>query len=123
MKRLRGAVGYMALVSSQVSPAPPRPFKNTVNPPPLKCCETSPNVERHSEFGLSRIQRPASFYTDYIAAAKAKYVLQTPADSCGDNGAKALKAYSICSCAIEAVDIIQHNGVCVKCKYSNIVKR
>jgi len=80
------------------------------NPDPI----ITRGVKKYPDFGLSRIQRPASVYTDYVAGNKLKYVLQTPANSCGDGGAKVLTAYAICSCI--SADVIKHNGVCVKCK-------
>ena len=73
-------------------------------------------VGKYTEFGLSRIQRPASVYTDYVAGHKLKYVLQTPANSCD---AKNLFGYSICNC--DTLNVIKHNGVCIKCKHDNIV--
>jgi len=85
-----------------------------VDASPIPCCTGVRNVKRYSEFGVPRIQRPASFYTDGIAAARLRYVLQTPTDSCGDNGAKALTAYWVCGCG--STDVVKHNGVCVKCK-------
>jgi len=111
IKRLNGAIGNMIYVSSPVSPSP-RQFMNVVNPNPI----INPAVGRYTEFGLSKIQRPASSYTDYVAANTASYVLQTPVNSCGESGAKALTAHLICRCAPR--DIIKHNGVCVVCRHS-----
>jgi len=84
----------------------------TPNPPPVACCAANRNVKRYNEFGLSRIQKPASAYTDYLAANSVVYVLQTPADSCD---AKAMTAYAICNNCSTVKDIVSHNGVCTKC--------
>lgn len=111
IKRLSGAVGNMVYVSSVTSPAPPRYFANTINPSPV----IIPGVKRYTEFGLSKIQRPASLYTDYVASQNATYVLQTQPDSCGGN---ALTAHLICRCA--SSDVIKHSSICIKCKHDNI---
>jgi len=109
MKRLGGALGNMTYVAGS------RQFENVVNPDP----RIEPAVGRYTEFGLSKIQRPASSYTDYVAANTLAYVLQTPANSCGESGAKTLTAHLICRCA--PADIVTHNGVCRTCRYDNRV--
>lgn len=103
MLRLRGSVA---------------PVSVTPNPPPVPCCSTGLAPKRYTEFGLSRIQKPASAYTDYVAANTLTYYVQTPATSCGAN---ALTANVICKC--EESNVVKHNGVCIKCKHDNRVGR
>lgn len=73
----------------------------------------------YTEFGTSKIRRPASSYTDYIASQTADYVLETTVGTCGGNGrtnpgvARSLRIHKICSCETESA--IKHNGICVKC--------
>jgi hypothetical protein len=86
----------------------------TVFPLPAPCCTPIKSVKRYSEFGVPKIQRPASSYTDYVAANTGTYVLQSNVDSCS---AKALTAYAICSCA--SSDVIKHTAICIKCRYDN----
>lgn len=111
IKRLRGAVGNMAYVFAPISPAPPRVFENTINPAPM----FTPGIGRYPEFGVSRIRRPASLYTDYVASQNTSYVLQTPINSCGENGAKTLTARAICNCNYPNPNVIKHTGPCSKC--------
>ena len=111
MKRLNGAIGNMIYVASVTSPAPPRQFANVVNPAPI----INPAVGRYTEFGLSKIQRPASSYTDYVASQRVTYVLQTPAST-----GQSLTAYAICNNCSTATNIVKHNGVCRACRYSSV---
>jgi hypothetical protein len=101
MLRLRGSVG---------------PVSVTPNPPPVPCCTNGTAPKRYPEFGLSRIQKPASAYTDYVAANTLTYYVQRPASPCGANQ---LVANAICRCEESAV--IKHNPVCIKCKHDNRV--
>lgn len=93
--------------------------KDITNPPPR--LET-PAGARHvyTEFGTSKIRRPASNYTDYKASQVADYVLQTSAGTYGTE--QSLTATRVCACNITK-SAISHNGLCIKCKYDPIEKR
>ena len=107
IKKLNGARGNMLYVSGTPSPAPrPTPYKDVVNPPPI----TQLGVGKYTEFGISKIRRPASNYTDYIASQTVDYVLQSKATTC----ASTLTINRICTCGTS--DAIKHNGVCMICK-------
>jgi hypothetical protein len=111
LKRLNGARQNMKRV-----PSPPR-FTETVNPPPRTEVKTGRRV--YTEVGGSKIRRPASNWTDYIASQKADYVLETPAGSCG--AGKALTIHKVCRC--DTSSAIKHKGVCVSCTHDRIVNR
>ena len=103
LKRLRGA----------------RTFKTdvTTNPAPRTEVETGRRV--HTEVGGSKIRRPASNFTDYIASQTVDYVLEKPAGSCG--AGKALTVHKICTC--DTSSAIKHNGLCRRCTHDRIVSR
>jgi len=104
LRRLRGA----------------RTFKTdvTTNPPPRTEVQTGRRV--HTEFGTSKIRRPASNFTDYIASQTADFVIEEPSGSCGPG--KALTAYKICTCFYGA-SAIKHNGLCRSCTHDRIVNK
>lgn len=64
----------------------------------------------YTEFGTSKIRRPASAWTDYRAAQTADYVLESQ-DSATKS--RTLTANKVCTCATS--NVIKHNGLCVKC--------
>jgi len=79
-----------------------------INPPPRSEIETGRRV--YTEFGLSKIQRPASNWTDYIASQAADYVIQTPSGTCG--AGINLTINKLCVCSISSAKKV---GICVKC--------
>jgi hypothetical protein len=89
----------------------------TINPSPRTEVETGRRV--YTEFGTSKIRRPASNWTDYIASQTVDYVLETPAGSCGTE--KALTVHKICTC--DTSSAIKHSGLCITCKHDPIVNR
>jgi hypothetical protein len=107
LKRLQGARNYQTDKPGDVT-----------NPPPRTEVETGRRV--YTEFGTSRIRRPASSWTDYIASQTADYVIEGPSGECGVG--KALIAYKICTC-FYGVSAIKHNGLCITCKHDPIVNR
>jgi hypothetical protein len=110
LKRLGGA-RYMYSNNTPVS-------KEITNPDPR--LETREGGRRvYTEFGTSRIRRPASNYTDYKASQVADYVLQTHVGTCGVR--QGLTGISVCQCTSRSA--ISHNGLCVKCKYDTIENR
>jgi hypothetical protein len=117
IKRLNGAVGNMMYVYTPISPAPPRTFNDIINPNPRSEPESGRRV--YTEFGTSKIRRPASNYTDYKASQTSDYVLETPNGRCGVG--KNLTIHKLCTCATRSA--IKHNGVCLKCSYDPIVVR
>lgn len=96
-----------------------RTFKTdvTTNPAPRTEVETGRRV--HTEVGGSKIRRPASNFTDYIASQTVDYVLEKPAGSCG--AGKALTVHKICTC--DTSSAIKHNGLCRSCTHDRIVNR
>ena len=73
----------------------------------------------YTEFGTSKIRRPASGYTDYIAFQTADYVVETTVGTCGDGRyassgvERSLTIKMLCTCSISSA--IKHNGPCAKC--------
>ena len=107
IKKLNGARGNMIFRYGVTSPPTvPNPYKDVVNPDPI----TQSGVGKYTEFGLSKIRRPASNWTDYRASQTADYVLQSTATT----SASALTINKICTCTTS--DAIKHNGVCIICK-------
>jgi len=107
IKRLQGGRTYL---TKQVSDA------DMINPPPR--LETGTNRNVYTEFGTSKIRRPASNYTDYVASQTVDYILES-----GGPGPvnKRLVAHKLCTCV--TTDPVKHNGLCVKCQYDPIVVR
>lgn len=106
LQRLRGARNFQSDKPGDI-----------VNPPARSEPDTGRRV--HTEFGTSKIRRPASGYTDFIASQTADYVLETTVGRCGANGrgskgvARALVVNKICRC--QRSSAIKHNGVCISC--------
>jgi hypothetical protein len=104
LKRLGGA-RYMYSNNTPVS-------KDVINPPPrLETRQGARHV--YTEFGTSRIRRPASNYIDYTASQVADYIVQSSTGTCGVG--QSLTATRVCSCSLSK-DAIKHNGLCVDCK-------
>lgn len=106
LQRLRGAKQFKADKPSDIT-----------NPPARSEPESGRRV--YTEFGTSKIRRPASNYTDYKASQTSDYVLETPNGTCGVG--KNLTINKLCTCATRSA--IKHNGVCLKCSYDPIVVR
>jgi hypothetical protein len=117
IKKLNGARGNMYIVSAPTSPAPPPTLTGITNPAARSEPESGRRV--YTEFGTSKIRRPASNYTDYVASQTADYVLETSSGSCGVG--KRLTIHEICTCDTRTA--IKHNGLCLKCSYDPIVVR
>ena len=66
----------------------------------------------YTEFGTSKIRRPASSWTDYIASQTADYVLEKQDV---ETKSRSLDATKACDCS--TVDAIKHNGLCITCKH------
>lgn len=95
IKKLNGARGNMLYVFGVSSPMPnPNPYKDVVNPPPI----TQLGVGKYTEFGISKIRRPASNYTDYVASQKSTYTIQDPVHTCGASAGQTLTSYLVCKC-------------------------
>jgi hypothetical protein len=108
LKRLNGAVGRMIYVIGTTSPPTPILNKDITNPAPISESHSGRRV--YTEFGTSKIRRPASNYTDYIASQKADYVLETPNGSCGVT--KDLTINRICTCQKTSAKKV---GLCAEC--------
>ena len=101
LKRLRGS----------------REFQNdkdgdVINPSPTLLETTKGARHVFTEFGTSKIRRPASFWTDYRASQTADYVLE------GQNSltkSRSLTINKVCTCTPGTTDAIKHGGLCAKC--------
>jgi hypothetical protein len=95
-----------------------------VNSPPIylnkdvtnSVLRLEPESGRHvyTEFGTSKIRRPASFWIDYRASQTADYVLETQDTQ---TKSRALTSKKVCTCDPQP-DPIKHNGLCIKCIHS-----
>jgi len=96
LKRLQGGTNYMADMNGDVT-----------NPPPSVIPKTGRRV--FTEFGTSKIRRPASSYTDYAASRSADYVLE----SYNRGSGKTLVGNRLCNCT--TFDPVNHTNKCTKC--------
>jgi hypothetical protein len=96
LKRLRGSRNFQS--------------DDVTNPSPT-LIETTQGARRvFTEFGTSKIRRPASFWVDYRASQTVDYVLESQDTQ---TKSRSLTANKVCSCSTS--DVIKHNGLCVKC--------
>jgi hypothetical protein len=108
LKRLQGARNYQSDKPGDIT-----------NPAPRLQPESGRRV--YTEFGTSKIRRPASNYTDFIASQTSDFVLESTDSS---TGAKILTQTRICDCSTTINFNIQRDvKVCVKCGYDRIVVR
>jgi hypothetical protein len=107
LKRLQGARTYQSDKPGDIT-----------NPAPRTEVETGRRV--YTEFGTSKIRRPASNWTDYVASQTADFVIEGPSGECGVG--KALTAYKICTCFYGA-SAIKHTGLCRSCTHDRIVNK
>jgi len=89
--------------------------RDVINPNPIIEPENGRRV--HTEFGTSKIRRPASFWTDYRAAVTSDYVTERQ-DS--NTKSRSLTATKVCAggdiiCKTESA--IKHAGICITCKH------
>ena len=109
IRKLNGARGNMYVAYGPVSPAPPALLTGITNPSPRTELESGRRV--YTEFGTSKIRRPASNYTDYVASQSADYVMETTSGACGVG--KNLTINKICKCATSSAKKV---GLCPECK-------
>jgi hypothetical protein len=113
LKRLKGA-----RLNMDHSPPPPSRgdpvFNDSTNPYPRIEVKTGRRV--YTEVGGSKIRRPASNFTDYIASQIVDYVLEYPSGECGV--ARALTINKLCTC--DTSSAIKHNGLCRTCTHDRI---
>ena len=113
IKKLNGARGNMYVVYGPVSPAPPPLLTGITNPPPRTEVETGRRI--YTEVGGSKIRRPASHFTDYVASQTADYVLES-VNSANKVGKK-LDHKWVCDCSRTKLDVLKgSNGVCINCR-------
>lgn len=99
LKRLRGSRNFQNDKNGDVT-----------NPSPT-LLETTKGARRvFSEFGTSKIRRPASFWTDYRASQTADYVIEAQNST---TKSRSLTIKKLCTC--NTADAIKHSPVCVKC--------
>lgn len=97
LKRIKGGQNFLTDMDGDVT-----------NPPPSVIPKTGRRV--FTEFGTSKIRRPASSYTDYAASRSADYIME----SYTENGGKQLIGTRLCDCNI-TFDPVRHSGKCTKC--------
>lgn len=105
LQRLRGGRNFEADKNGDI-----------INPPAQS--EPASGRRVYTEFGTSKIRRPASNWTDYIAAQTADYVLESTNDTLI---ARDLTIARVCSCDISSA--IKHNGLCITCSHDPFVVR
>ena len=123
LQRLRGSQNFQTDKPDDIT-----------NPPPHSEPESGRSV--YTEFGTSKIRRPASNWTEYKAAQTADYVLESTvacstnnggrgagagASASGEGVARSLTIHKICTC--DTGSAISHNGLCVACQHDRIVMR
>lgn len=118
LKRLNGARGNMYVVYGPVSPAPTPLLTGITNPEPrLETRDGARHV--YTEFGTSKIRRPASNYTDFKASQTADYVLESnglSGELGGLSAKKVLTAKKVCTCDAQP-NPVKHTGLCAACQY------
>lgn len=95
--------------------------KDITNPKPT-LIETTHRARRvFTEFGISKIRRPASFWTEYRAAQTGDYVLERQD---ANSKSRILTANAVCSgdkvnssCEVTGVNVVTHSGICITCKH------
>jgi hypothetical protein len=97
LKRLKGSRNFEADKPSDIT-----------NPDPRSEVKSGRSV--YTEFGTSKIRRPASNYTDYIASQTVDYILESPSGSCGVS--KNLTVNRICNCDTSSAKKV---GLCATC--------
>lgn len=99
LKRLRGSREFQNDKDGDIT-----------NPSPT-LLETTKGARRvFTEFGTSKIRRPASFWTDYRASQTTGYVLEAQNS---ETKSRSLTVNKVCNCSTS--DAIKHNGLCIKC--------
>jgi hypothetical protein len=97
LQRLRGARNFQSDKNGDIT-----------NPPPRSEPESGRRV--YTEFGTSKIRRPASNWTDYVAAQTADYVLEYTNDTLIG---KDLSVNRVCRCGTTSA---KKTGLCPTCK-------
>ena len=100
LKRIKGGQNYLTDMIGATT--------DITNPSPLLVPTTGRRL--FTEFGTSKIRRPASSYTDYAASRSADYIME----SYTVGGGKELRGTRLCDCNL-TFDPVKHNGVCSKC--------
>lgn len=113
LKRLRGSRNYVSDSGQDIT-------NSTVRLEP----ETGRRV--FTEFGTSKVRRPASFWTDFRASQTADYVLESQN---ANTKSRSLTANVLCNgskqtdCKVttyagtDGSSVIKHNGLCITCKH------
>jgi hypothetical protein len=97
LQRLRGARNFQSDKPNDI-----------INPAARSEPESGRRV--YTEFGTSKIRRPASNWVEYRAAQTADYVLESTTNTLI---AKDLAINRVCACGTTSA--IKHAGICVKC--------
>ena len=111
MKRLKGATTYRSVnLTTNKDIAPPQSLQ----------IETHNNsaINVFPVTGTSKIRRPASSWTDYIASQTADYVTSAQAATTGTSIANTIR--KVCTCTTTALTTKQ--GICTKCNQTTHVR-
>lgn len=110
LQRLRGARNFQSDKNGDIT--------NPVGPH----LEVKTSRSVYTEIGTSKIRRPASSYTDYIASQTADYVLESTNST--NLVGKDLTQNWVCSCERPQINVLKgSNGLCRKCSHDPIVNR
>jgi hypothetical protein len=123
LQRLRGAranaydytegnVSVKGVLTTNVDIAPPQMIQQPIH-------NTNAAIKVYPVVGTSKIRRPASNWTDYVASQTADYVLSSQA---GLNQTSVVnKQTKLCSCATP-ITLSTKVGICTKCNQTTHVR-
>jgi hypothetical protein len=112
LQRLQGAKAYAATLSSNKDIAPP--------PTPQQPYNSAIHV--HPVVGTSKIRRPASLWTDYMASQSADFVLQSQQSINGTS--QKLTVYKVCkSCGQDTSTLTPRITGCKTCSTTPVHNR
>jgi hypothetical protein len=132
LQRLRGARanGYSNASTSGVlstyipSSTNPNPIfnKDVVPPQPsqLEIHNINGAINVFPVVGTSKIRRPASNWTDYVASQTADYVLS--GQSALHKTSVVNKQYKLCTCTNQPTTLSTKTGICTKCNQTTHVR-
>lgn len=123
MKRLQGARsnGYSNLSTSGVLTSTSSIFNKDVSPPQSSQIEVNNingAIKVFPVVGTSKIRRPASNWTDYVASQTADYL--TYSQGAVDTTSVVRKQTKLCSCTTTTLDT--KTGICTQCNQTTHVR-
>ena len=113
LKRLKGAVNNDYGANGLLKPSSPN-FNKDIAPPTnnqLNIHNSNGAIRVYPVVGTSKIRRPASNWTDYIASQTADYITSSQAATTGTSIKNVIN--KICTCATST--LLTKQGICTKC--------